>query len=71
MIQLPKGYYAVQPLPADATELVADSFTYKGVEYAVTVGTNLFATIAEALAAATEPRRKKRSARTSSFSHRS
>ena len=54
MNQLPKGYYAVQSLPDDVTELVATSFTYKGVEYAVEVGVNVFPTVAAALAAATE-----------------
>ena len=54
MMQLPKGYYAVQGLPDDVPELVADSFTYKGVTYAAEVGVNLFPTITAALAAATE-----------------
>ncbi len=54
MNQLPKGYYAVQCLADDVPELVADSFTYKGVTYAAEVGVNLFPTIAAALAAATE-----------------
>ena len=54
MNQLPKGYYAVQSLPDDVTELVATSFTYKGVEYAVEVGVNVFPTVTAALAAATE-----------------
>lgn len=54
MLQLPKGYYAVQCLPNDVPELVADSFTYKGVTYAAEVGVNLFPTVASALAAAKE-----------------
>ena len=54
MMQLPKGYYAVQGLPDDVPELVADSFTYKGVTYTAEVGVNLFPTITAALAAATE-----------------
>ena len=54
MNQLPKGYYAVQCIADDVPELVADSFTYKGVTYAAEVGVNLFPTIAAALAAATE-----------------
>jgi len=54
MNKLPKGYYAVQGLEDDVTELVASSFTYKGVEYAVEVGVNIFPTVAAALAAATE-----------------
>ena len=54
MLQLPKGYYAVQSLPDDVTTLEAVSFKYKGVEYAAEVGVNLFATITEAQAAATE-----------------
>ena len=54
MNRLPKGYYAVQPIPDNVPELVADSFTYKGVTYAAEVGINLFPTIKEALDAATE-----------------
>ncbi len=54
MNQLPKGYYAVQPIADNVPELVADSFTYKGVTYAAEVGINLFPTITAALAAATE-----------------
>ena len=54
MNQLPKGYYAVQCIADDVPELVADSFTYKGVTYAAEVGVNLFPTIAAAQAAATE-----------------
>ena len=51
MLQLPKGYFAVQ---ADFENAPKDEFTYKGVTYAVTEGVNLFATPHEALAAATE-----------------
>ncbi len=54
MNRLPKGYYAVQPIPDNVPELVADSFTYKGVTYAAEVGINLFPTIKAALDAATE-----------------
>ncbi len=53
-MQLPKGYYAVQCIPDDVPALVADSFTYKGVTYEVQVGVNLFATVTEAIAAATD-----------------
>ncbi len=51
MLQLPKGYYAVQ---ADFENAPKDRFTYKGVTYAATEGVNLFATAPEADAAATE-----------------
>jgi hypothetical protein len=51
MQQLPKGYYAVQSNFESAPK---DSFTYKGVTYAVTEGENLFATLADANAKATE-----------------
>ena len=51
MQQLPKGYYAVA---ADFENAAKDSFTYKGVTYAVTEGVNLFGTIHEADAAACE-----------------
>ena len=51
MLALPKGYYAVQ---ADFENAPKDTFTYKGVTYAVTEGVNLFATAPEADAAATE-----------------
>ena len=51
MLQLPKGYFAVQ---ADFENAPKDQFTYKGVTYAVTEGVNLFATPHEALAAANE-----------------
>ena len=51
MQQLPKGYYAVQ---ADFENAPKDSFTYRGVTYAVTKGVNLFGTIQEANEVATE-----------------
>ncbi len=51
MKQLPKGYYAVA---ADFENAAKDSFTYRGVTYAVTEGVNLFATLHEADAAAAE-----------------
>ena len=51
MQQLPRGYYAVQ---TDFENAPKDVFTYKGVSYAVTEGVNLFGTIADANAAATE-----------------
>ncbi len=51
MLSLPKGYYAVA---ADFENAPKDTFTYKGVDYAVTEGVNLFATAPEADAAATE-----------------
>lgn len=51
MQQLPKGYYAVQ---SDLVNASQTTFTYRGVTYAVTLGVNLFATAAEAYAAATE-----------------
>ena len=51
MLQLPKGYYAVQ---ADFENVPKDQFTYRGVTYAATEGVNLFGTPQEALVAATE-----------------
>ena len=51
MQQLPKGYYAVQ---SDFENAPKDTFTYKGVTYAVEAGVNLFATCFEANAAAVE-----------------
>ncbi|MBE6595576.1 MAG: hypothetical protein E7644_07235 [Ruminococcaceae bacterium] len=51
MQQLPKGYYAVQ---SDFENSPKDTFTYKGVTYIVEAGVNLFATCAEANAAAIE-----------------
>lgn len=51
MQQLPKGYYAIQ---SDFENAPKDTFTYRGVTYAVEVGVNLFASCAEANAAATE-----------------
>ncbi len=51
MQQLPRGYYAVV---SDFENAPKDSFTYKGVTYAVTEGVNLFATAHEAEKAATE-----------------
>ncbi len=51
MIPLPKGYYAVA---SDFENAPKDTFTYKGVTYAVEVGINLFATPHEADAAAKE-----------------
>lgn len=50
MKALPTGYIAVQN---NFEESAKDSFTYKGVTYAVIEGVNLFATIAEANAFAT------------------
>ena len=57
MIKLPKGYYAVVGLNTAENERINDStnsFCYKGVTYEVEEGVNLFTTITEALAAATE-----------------
>ena len=51
MIQLPKGYYAVA---ADFESGSKDTFTYRGVSYAVSEGVNLFATPLEALEAAAD-----------------
>ena len=51
MQQLPKGYYAVQ---SDFENAPKDTFTYRGVTYAVEAGVNLFGTCAEANMAATE-----------------
>ena len=51
MLALPRGYYAVQ---SDFDNAPHDAFTYKGVTYAAEAGKNLFATIKEAFAAATE-----------------
>ena len=51
MQQLPKGYYAVA---ADYENAAKDSFTYRGVTYAVTEGVNLFGSVIDANAAATE-----------------
>ena len=51
MLPLPKGYYAVA---ADFENAPKDSFTYKGVTYAVQEGVNLFATAPEADAVACE-----------------
>ncbi len=48
---LPKGYYAVQ---SDFENSSKDTFTYKGVTYAVEAGVNLFASCYEADKAATE-----------------
>ncbi|MBQ8409086.1 MAG: hypothetical protein IJY39_09525 [Clostridia bacterium] len=44
-LTLPKGYYAVQ---SDWENASKDSFTYKGISYAVTEGVNLFPSLAEA-----------------------
>ncbi len=49
MLSLPKGYYAVQSNFENAPK---DAFTYKGITYRVEAGVNLFATCAEANAAA-------------------
>lgn len=46
--KLPKGYYAVA---ADFENAPKEIFNYKGVDYAVESGVNLFPSIAEALAA--------------------
>ena len=54
MQPLPKGYYAVIPMPRGEYDLQADSFTYKGVTYAGQVGENLFSTVAAAVEKATE-----------------
>lgn len=51
MQQLPKGYYAVA---ADFENASKDTFTYKGVTYAVTEGVNLFAKPHDAEKAACE-----------------
>ena len=51
MLSLPRGYYAVA---ADFENAPKDTFTYKGVTYAVEEGVNLFATALEADAAASE-----------------
>ena len=51
IICLPKGYYAVQ---SDYENFDKTSFTYKGVTYSVTEGGNLFPTLAEAQAAASD-----------------
>ena len=51
MIKLPKGYYAVQ---SDFENAQKDKFVFKGVEYEVVEGENLFATVIDAHAAATE-----------------
>ena len=51
IICLPKGYYAVQ---SDYENADKNSFTYKGVTYSVTEGENLFQTLAEAQAAASD-----------------
>ena len=44
-MKLPKGYYAI----ASDYENAGDSFSFKGVEYEVEKGVNLFATVTEAL----------------------
>ncbi|MBQ9778350.1 MAG: hypothetical protein IJW22_05425 [Clostridia bacterium] len=54
MKQLPKGYYAVIPMPRGVYELDTDQFTSTGVTYAGKEGVNLFSTIAAALEKATE-----------------
>ncbi len=46
MQQLPRGYYAVQ---SDFSGAPKESFTFRGVSYAVTEGVNLFATLADAV----------------------
>lgn len=51
MLQLPKGYYAVQD---DFENAPKDQFTFRGVTYAVTEGVNLFGSVVDANAAATE-----------------
>ena len=51
MERLPKGYYAVQ---SDFENAPKDSFTYRGVTYEVQAGVNLFGSVIEANAAATE-----------------
>ena len=51
MMQLPRGYYAVQ---ADFENAPKDTFTFRGVTYAVTEGVNLFGTVIDANAAAVE-----------------
>lgn len=45
MLQLPKGYYAVQ---SNLDQSQADCFTYQGVTYTAIQGVNLFATLSEA-----------------------
>ena len=51
MLQLPKGYYAVQ---SDFENAPKDEFTFRGVTYAVQEGVNLFGTAVEANEAAKE-----------------
>ncbi len=51
MQQLPRGYYAVA---SDFENASKDTFTYKGVTYAVTEGVNLFARVHDADKAAIE-----------------
>lgn len=51
MLKLPKGYYAVQSGFETAPK---DQFTFRGVTYAVTEGENLFGSVIDACAAATE-----------------
>ncbi len=51
MIKLPKGYYAVQ---SDFENASKNVFVFKGVEYEVTEGENLFANVIDAHAAAVE-----------------
>ncbi len=51
MQQLPRGYYAIQ---SDFDNSPRDSFTFRGVTYAVCEGVNLFASIGEANEHATE-----------------
>ena len=49
--KLPLGYYAVTNNPEDMEKCV---FTYKGVEYSVEAGVNLFDCLNDAYVAATE-----------------
>ena len=51
MLQLPKGYYAVQ---SDEDALLRGEFTFRGVTYAVTSGENCFKTLTEAAEKAVE-----------------
>ena len=50
-MKLPKGYYAVT---ANEETLGSGKFLYKGVEYEVTCGVNLFPNLNDAYVAANE-----------------
>ena len=51
MQRLPRGYYAVA---SDFENASKDTFTYKGVTYAVTEGVNLFGRVRDADKVATD-----------------